>query len=122
MAKKKLKYNDNNLAIAYYRYSSHAQNETSIDQQREAAQRYAEAHGLTVVREYEDAAISGTEENRLSHDIHLAQKRIAIRFQDRFHGQVPRIQLRIVLDLPVIVIDGLLEVTITVKKSYTHKT
>lgn len=73
MAKKKPKYNDNNLAIAYYRYSSHAQNETSIDQQREAAQRYAEAHGLTVVREYEDAAISGTEENRPGFQLMLSE-------------------------------------------------
>ena len=46
MAKqKKFVQNNNNLAIAYYRYSSHAQNETSIDQQREEAERYAEAHG-----------------------------------------------------------------------------
>ena len=41
MAKKKFKQNNNNLAIAYYRYSSHAQNEASIEQQQEAAQKYA---------------------------------------------------------------------------------
>lgn len=31
MARKKTKLNDNNLAIAYYRYSSHSQNEASIE-------------------------------------------------------------------------------------------
>ncbi|MBR1752322.1 MAG: recombinase family protein [Ruminococcus sp.] len=54
MSKLKIIQNNNNLAIAYYRYSSHAQNEASIDQQREQAQRYAEAHGLKIIKEYED--------------------------------------------------------------------
>ena len=61
---KKQSYNDNNMAIAYYRFSSHSQNEASIDQQREAAQKYAAAKGYTIVREYEDRAISGTTEDR----------------------------------------------------------
>ena len=56
--------NNNNLAIAYYRYSSHAQNETSIDQQRDAAQKYADAHGLKIVKEYADEALSGTSDDR----------------------------------------------------------
>lgn len=56
--------NDNNLAIAYYRYSSSAQNEASIAQQREQAHAYAEAHGYTIVKEYEDPARSGRDENR----------------------------------------------------------
>lgn len=65
MAKrKKFKQNDNNLAIAYYRYSSHSQNEASIEQQHELAHERADAHGLKIVREYEDAAISGTMEDR----------------------------------------------------------
>ena len=64
MTKKKQQFNDNNLAIAYYRFSSHSQNEASIDQQREAAQRYAAAKGFTIVREYQDRAISGTTEER----------------------------------------------------------
>ena len=50
--------NDNNLAVAYYRYSSSSQNEMSIDQQRAQAQNYAEAHGLTIVKEYSDAKSS----------------------------------------------------------------
>ncbi len=61
---KKFKQNDNNYAIAYYRFSSHAQNEASIDQQREQAQSYAEAHGLTIIKEYTDKAISGTTDER----------------------------------------------------------
>lgn len=53
MAKqKKFVQNNNNLAIAYYRYSSHAQNEMSIDQQRKEAERYAKAHGFTIIKEY----------------------------------------------------------------------
>lgn len=61
---KKFERNDNNLAIAHYRFSSHAQNEASIDQQRELAHAWAEANGFKIVREYEDAAISGTLEER----------------------------------------------------------
>lgn len=57
------KQNDNNNAIAYYRYSSHSQNEASIDQQRELAHKWAEDHGFKLIREYEDAAISGTTED-----------------------------------------------------------
>ena len=65
MAKsKKYTTNDNNLAIAYYRFSSHAQSDTSIQQQREAAQKYADGHGLQIIKEYEDAAISGTTDQR----------------------------------------------------------
>lgn len=64
MSKLKIIQNNNNLAIAYYRYSSHAQNEASIDQQREQAQRYAEAHGLKIIKEYEDKALTGTNDNR----------------------------------------------------------
>ena len=40
-SKKKQKMNDNNLAIAYYRCSSHSQNDASIEQQAEAAHKYA---------------------------------------------------------------------------------
>lgn len=69
MARKKFQRNDNNLAIAYYRHSSHSQNEANIDQQRELAHEWANAHGLKIVREYEDAAISGTKKtDRLGRD------------------------------------------------------
>lgn len=60
----KFKQNNNNYAIAYYRYSSHAQNEASIEQQREQAHLYAEQHGLQIVKEYDDKAISGTTADR----------------------------------------------------------
>lgn len=63
---KKFKRNDNNLAIAYYRFSSHSQNDASIDQQKELAHAWADSRGLTIVKEYEDAAISGTKEDRPS--------------------------------------------------------
>ena len=61
---KKYKYNDNNLAICYYRFSSHAQNEASIDQQREQAKFFAQTHDLKIIKEYSDEAISGTTDNR----------------------------------------------------------
>lgn len=64
MPKKKMTYNDNNLAVAYYRYSSQSQNEASIEQQREHAHLYAKAHGLQIIMEYEDKAVSGTTDNR----------------------------------------------------------
>lgn len=70
---KKFKLNDNNLAIAYYRYSSHSQNEASIEQQRELAHEWADAHGLKIVREYEDAAISGTKEDRPGFQLMLSE-------------------------------------------------
>ncbi|MEI6629013.1 MAG: recombinase family protein [Alphaproteobacteria bacterium] len=47
---KKFIQNDNNLAIAYYRYSSHSQNEASIDQQRKEAERYAESKGFRIIK------------------------------------------------------------------------
>lgn len=62
--RKKFAPNDNNLAIAYYRFSSHSQNDASIDQQRELAHEWADAHGFKIVQEYEDAAISGTTDAR----------------------------------------------------------
>lgn len=61
---KKFKQNDNNYAIAYYRFSSHAQNEASIEQQREQAMRYAKEHGLIIIKEYSDKAITGTTDER----------------------------------------------------------
>lgn len=64
MAMKRFVQNNNSRAIAYYRYSSHSQNEASIDQQREEAQKYAAAHGYTIVKEYVDAALSGTTDQR----------------------------------------------------------
>lgn len=62
--KKKFAPNDNNLAIAYYRFSSHSQNDASIEQQRDLAHEWADAHGFKIVQEYEDAAISGTTDAR----------------------------------------------------------
>lgn len=57
-------YNDNQMVVAYYRYSSASQNEASIEQQREMVQRWASSQGLLVVSEYEDAAKTGTTADR----------------------------------------------------------
>lgn len=65
MAKRNTRtFNDNDMVVAYYRYSSASQNEASIDQQRDWVQRWAEAKSLRVVREYADAARTGTDTNR----------------------------------------------------------
>ena len=70
---KKFVQNNNDLAIAYYRYSSHAQSDASIEQQREAARNYANGHGLQIVKEYEDAAISGTTDQRSGFQLMLSE-------------------------------------------------
>lgn len=73
MSKKQFVQNDNNMAIAYYRFSSHAQNEQSIDQQRELAEKYAEEHGLTIVKEYPDEALSGRDDTRPQYQLMLSE-------------------------------------------------
>ena len=62
--RKKFIPNDNNKAVCYYRYSSTAQNEASIEQQREAARKYAAEHGYHIIHEYEDPHQTGTNDNR----------------------------------------------------------
>lgn len=58
------KQNDNNMAFVYARYSSHSQNEQSIQQQLDAAKEFADKHGLNIVERYCDPAHSGTDSNR----------------------------------------------------------
>ena len=72
MAKKFIP-NDNDFAIAYYRFSSHAQSDASIQQQRDAAQKYAAGHGLQIIKEYKDEAISGTTDQRPGFQLMLAE-------------------------------------------------
>ena len=50
--------------VIYARYSSHNQNETSIEGQLKVCYEYARQHGFTVIREYIDRAVSGTTDNR----------------------------------------------------------
>ena len=51
-------------AVIYARYSSDKQTENSIDGQLRACQQYAEQHGYSIVGEYIDRAMSGTNDNR----------------------------------------------------------
>lgn len=60
----KTKQNDNAYAIAYYRYSSAAQDSISIERQRDAVREYAAERGLTIIKEYADEARSGTDNDR----------------------------------------------------------
>lgn len=54
----------NENAVVYARYSSHNQQDQSIEGQISAAQRYAEAKGYTIIKEYCDRAKTGTNDNR----------------------------------------------------------
>lgn len=54
----------NRIAVVYARYSSHRQGEQSIEGQLAEAYKYAAAHGLTIVKEYCDRAMTGRNDNR----------------------------------------------------------
>lgn len=54
----------NNNAVIYARYSSHSQNEQSIETQVEACQNYADKNNLNVIEIYSDKAKTGTNDNR----------------------------------------------------------
>ena len=51
-------------AVVYARYSSHRQGEQSIEGQLAEAKKFAAAHGLTIIREYCDRAMTGRNDNR----------------------------------------------------------
>ena len=51
-------------AVVYARFSSHRQNEQSIEGQVAEAERFAAAHGLTIVKVYADRAQTGRNDNR----------------------------------------------------------
>lgn len=72
MAKKFIP-NDNNFAIARYRFSSHAQSDASIQQQRDATHKYVDGHGLQIIKEYKDEAISGTIDQRPGFQLMLVE-------------------------------------------------
>lgn len=61
---KRFEPNDNTNAICYYRYSSDAQRDCSIEQQQIEAHKYCKEHGLHIIGEYADRAISGTRIDR----------------------------------------------------------
>ena len=52
--------NAGSSAFCYYRYSSDAQRDVSIEQQQQAAHELAERKGFTICKEFEDRALSGT--------------------------------------------------------------
>lgn len=54
----------NNNAVIYARYSSHRQDEQSIEGQLHVCHEYAKRNGFTVVGEYIDRAISGRSDDR----------------------------------------------------------
>ena len=62
----KKKTTSGEMAVVYARYSSHNQQEQSIEGQLAAAHRYAEERGYTIIKEYCDRAKTGTNDNRES--------------------------------------------------------
>lgn len=64
MARKKSPMMPEEDAAIYTRYSSHAQNDASIEQQIAECTAYAKANNLRIVATYEDRAISGRSDNR----------------------------------------------------------
>lgn len=68
-------------AVAYYRYSSHRQGEQSIEGQRAEAERWAKDSGYTIVKEYADRAMTGTNDDR-------EQFQLMLRELERLHPDV----------------------------------
>ena len=64
MDAKKEKESLNLSAVIYARYSSHAQNDASIEQQIDECQEYARQHGYKIVGVYADRAMSGRSDRR----------------------------------------------------------
>lgn len=71
MAKKAFVQNKGNTAICYYRYSSDAQRDCSIEQQKQAAHEYAKQNQYKIIREYTDRAVSGTRDDRAEYQLML---------------------------------------------------
>lgn len=63
MAKKKQEP-DAQFAVIYARYSSHSQNDASIEQQVEECEAYARMNNLQVVKTYADRHLTGTNDKR----------------------------------------------------------
>lgn len=62
-------------AVIYARFSTDKQSDNSIEDQARNCRRYAEREGMTVIRLYEDKAISGTSKDRTSFEaMRLAAK------------------------------------------------
>ena len=70
-AAKRFTQNPGRNAICYYRYSSDAQRDASIEQQRQEAHKYAESHDMTIIKEYADRAVLGTRDDRVEYNLML---------------------------------------------------
>ena len=64
MAKKKNATPQGMIAVIYARYSSHSQNDASIEQQVAKCEEYAARTGLQITATYADRAISGKTDRR----------------------------------------------------------
>lgn len=70
---KRFVQNNNRNAICYYRYSSDAQRDASIEQQQKAAHDYAKTHNMNIIKEYADHAMSGSRDDRPEFQLMLSE-------------------------------------------------
>ena len=81
-------------AIIYARYSSHSQNEQSIDTQIKICREYARQNGYVIVHEYIDEAFTATDDKRpafqqMLHDSSSKQFEVVLVYKfDRFSRNV----------------------------------
>ena len=104
-AAKRFEQNPGNSAICYYRYSSDAQRDVSIEQQREQAHEYAKRNGMRIIKEYSDSAISGTKDDRpgfqlMLHEVEMSRPAFLILWKtdrlsrDRYDAPIAKKRLR----------------------------
>ena len=104
-AAKRFEQNPGNSAICYYRYSSDAQRDVSIEQQREQAHEYAKRNGMRIIKEYSDSAISGTKDDRpgfqlMLHEVEMSRPAYLILWKtdrlsrDRYDAPIAKKRLR----------------------------
>ena len=66
LAKKSKASAGEQVGVIYARYSSHAQKDASIEQQVRECLAFAKDRGVNIIDSYEDRAISGTTDKRVS--------------------------------------------------------
>ena len=96
-------------AFAYYRYSSHNQDDgNSINAQRQAVQQFAKENKIKIIQDYIDKAKTGTNTNREGYQKMLAElsdhpevKTILVHVLDRMHRNT-REQLNMIYELKAI--------------------
>lgn len=69
--------------VIYARFSSHSQNEQSIEGQLKICYEYAQRNGYSVIGEYIDRAISGTAADNRPEFQRMIADRLSVNFKQR---------------------------------------